>query len=93
MDQAEPKIAIFTDAKNHPAAIARLLCDRGLGDQYVLWVCENLGGKDERITPWSPAELRHQEFASLNLVVLLARLRAVSRRGVIARPVCLEIGD
>jgi len=25
--------------------------------------------------------------------ILLARLRAVSRRGVIARPVCLEIGD
>ncbi len=25
--------------------------------------------------------------------ILLARLRAVSRRGVIARPVCLEVGD
>src|SRR6202040_2334877 len=40
LERGEPKIAIFTDAKNHPAAIARLLCDQGLGTQYVLWVCE-----------------------------------------------------
>jgi precorrin-6Y C5,15-methyltransferase (decarboxylating) len=72
LQRAEPKIAIFTDANNHPAAIARLLCEQGLGDHYVLWVCENLGGDDERISCWTPPDLRKTDFAPLNVVVLIA---------------------
>jgi precorrin-6Y C5,15-methyltransferase (decarboxylating) len=77
LERREAKIALFTDAVNHPAAIARLLCDRRLADAYDVWVCENLDGPDERINCWSPAELitktRPETFAPLNVVILLAR--------------------
>jgi precorrin-6Y C5,15-methyltransferase (decarboxylating) len=72
LHRGETKIAVFTDAHNHPAAIAGLLRDEGLADEYVLWVCEDLGSTQERITRYSPATLKHEEFAPLNLVVLLA---------------------
>ena len=72
LERGEPKIAIFTDARNHPAAIARLLCEKGLEKDYALWVCENLGGDQERITRWPPTDLASEVFASLNVVVLLA---------------------
>ena len=72
LDRGEPKIAVFTDASNHPAAIARLLCERGVGGHYVQWVCENLGSEDEeRIICWSPGDLKREDFAPLNVVVLL----------------------
>lgn len=71
LERGERKIAVFTDAENDPAAVARLLCEKGLGGNYVQWVCENLGGEDERITRWSPLELTKTDFAPLNVVVLL----------------------
>jgi precorrin-6B C5,15-methyltransferase / cobalt-precorrin-6B C5,C15-methyltransferase len=71
LERGEPKIAVFTDAENNPAAIARIVCAKGLGRNYVQWVCENLGGDDERITRWSPLELQDEDFAPLNVVVLL----------------------
>jgi precorrin-6Y C5,15-methyltransferase (decarboxylating) len=74
----KPKIAIFTDAANNPAAIARLLRDEGLGEDYDLWVCENLGSAQERVTRWSPTELLHNDFATLNLVVLLAKVGRIA---------------
>lgn len=72
LERHEPKIAIFTDAKNDAAAIARLVRDLGLAHHYTLWVCENLGGQGERVSQWSPADLVNGEFAPLNIVVLLA---------------------
>lgn len=71
LDRRERKIAVFTDADNHPAAIGRLICEQGLGRDYVLCVCENLGCAEERSTRWAPAELTEATFAPLNLVVLL----------------------
>ncbi|MGE3804832.1 MAG: precorrin-6y C5,15-methyltransferase (decarboxylating) subunit CbiE, partial [Gemmataceae bacterium] len=41
------KIALFTDAHNTPAAIARVL--RENDRDFTLWVCENLGGPEERV--------------------------------------------
>ncbi len=73
LERRDPKIAIFTDATNHPAAIARMICDKGLGTHYILWVCENLGGVGERVSRWLPADLKTAEFARLNVVVLMAR--------------------
>jgi precorrin-6Y C5,15-methyltransferase (decarboxylating) len=71
LQRRERKIAIFTDASNHPAAIARTVCANGAGADYVLWVCENLGSAEERLTYWAPGELHREDFAPLNLVVLL----------------------
>ncbi len=79
LERHERKIAVFTDADNHPAAIGRLVCEQGLGSDYVLCVCENLGCELERITRWAPADLEEEKFASLNLVVLLAKADAQAR--------------
>jgi len=67
----EPKIAVLTDARNHPAAIAGILRLLGVAEEYALWVCENLGGADERISRHAPAGLREETFSPLNVVVLL----------------------
>jgi len=49
LQQGAAKIAALTDGHNTPAAIARLVCELDLPGQYHLWVCENLGGAEERI--------------------------------------------
>ena len=46
------KIALLTDGKNHPAAIAQFLLAHGC-DHYDLWVCEELGGAAERVSRWT----------------------------------------
>ena len=82
LQRRERKIAVFTDADNNPAAIARLLIDQGLGSDYVLCLCENLGGEQERITRWAPADLTATDFAVLNLVVLLAEQSCANTPGL-----------
>lgn len=71
------KIAVLTDAYNHPAAIATLLQSLGAADDYALWVCENLGGSDERVSRYETASLRDETFSPLNVVVLIRRLKEI----------------
>jgi precorrin-6Y C5,15-methyltransferase (decarboxylating) len=71
LQRREAKIAVLTDAKSHPAAIADFLRGMDCDAEYVLWVCENLGGPDERVTRCSPGDLRDQSFSPLNIVVLV----------------------
>ena len=73
------KLAVLTDSNHTPAAIARLVLSLDLPYSYDLWVCENLGGADERVQSW-PAlaagdlpKLEQQTFEPLNVVVLLRR--------------------
>lgn len=76
LQQGVEKIAVLTDGKNTPSAIARLLESLNLPSQYQFWVCENLGGDDERIVETRNfASLQHQDFAHLNVVVLLRQQR------------------
>jgi precorrin-6Y C5,15-methyltransferase (decarboxylating) len=71
LQQGAEKLAVLTDGTSTPAAIARLLQSLDLPMRYRLWVCENLGGKDERIVATEdPAALQEQSFAPLNVVVL-----------------------
>lgn len=72
--RCEQKIAVLTDARNSPAAIGAFLCENGCAAAYhIAWVCENLGGPDERVTPWTPRELESGKytFSPLNIVILL----------------------
>lgn len=72
--RGEDKIAVFTDSRNTPAAIGAFLREAGCAAVYhVTWVCENLGGPDERVTPWTPHELEQglETFSPLNIVILL----------------------
>lgn len=73
LQQGIEKIAILTDATNHPVAIARLLLSLDLPINYDFWICENLGDKNERIESWSVENLREQTFSPLNVVVLIRK--------------------
>jgi precorrin-6Y C5,15-methyltransferase (decarboxylating) len=62
-------VGLFTSEAHHPARIARELLIRGL-DYFRAYVCENLGGKDERITQGDLSELQHMTFDPLNVMIL-----------------------
>ncbi len=80
----EPKVAVLTDPRNHPAAIAGLLRRLNVAEEYILWVCENLGGPDERIARFPAANLQEETFSPLNVVILL-------RQGVPGRTDCQSV--
>jgi precorrin-6B C5,15-methyltransferase / cobalt-precorrin-6B C5,C15-methyltransferase len=62
-------VGLFTSATEDPPAIARQLLVRGL-DYFRAFVCENLGGPDERVTQGELAEIAEMEFAPLNVMIL-----------------------
>src|SRR6476660_3106759 len=62
-------VGLFTSETYHPARIARELLIRGL-DYFRAYVCENLGGKDERITQGELAEIQNMTFDGLNVMIL-----------------------
>jgi precorrin-6Y C5,15-methyltransferase (decarboxylating) len=62
-------VGLFTSEEEGPTAIARQLLVRGL-DYFRAFVCENLGGPDERVTQGELAEIQEMEFAPLNVMIL-----------------------
>jgi precorrin-6Y C5,15-methyltransferase (decarboxylating) len=62
-------VGLFTTEREDPPSVARELLDRGL-DYFRVYVCENLGGPDERVTQGELAEIRDMEFAPLNVMIL-----------------------
>jgi precorrin-6Y C5,15-methyltransferase (decarboxylating) len=52
--------------------VARQLLARGL-DYFRMYVCENLGGPDERVTQGELADLAEMEFDPLNVVILVRK--------------------
>ncbi|MFH5186125.1 precorrin-6y C5,15-methyltransferase (decarboxylating) subunit CbiE [Paenibacillus sp. TAB 01] len=68
------KVALLTDERNHPGAIARYLLSFGM-TEYRAFVAENLDGAEER-TGWYElerlSELDEGAFSPLNVVVLTA---------------------
>jgi precorrin-6Y C5,15-methyltransferase (decarboxylating) len=76
LQQGVEKIAVLTDGTNSPGAIARLLSSLDNLYQYQMWVCENLGGDDERVQCFDGETLSDvasnlSGFAPLNVVLLL----------------------
>jgi precorrin-6Y C5,15-methyltransferase (decarboxylating) len=69
------KIAVLSDRRHTPGAIAELLLGLALPVQYVLWVCENLGGEQERVRCFEPEGLLglDEVFADLTVTVLMQR--------------------
>jgi precorrin-6Y C5,15-methyltransferase (decarboxylating) len=66
------KVGIFTDDKNTPSRIADFLLKHGLGG-FKAYVCENLGGEDERVTEAQLEDLVDMEFSPLNVVILVKK--------------------
>ena len=62
-------IAVFTDANNTPAEVARALLERG-ADCFSMTVMESLGAPDEKIRLLALPETWGMEFSDLNLVIL-----------------------
>jgi precorrin-6Y C5,15-methyltransferase (decarboxylating) len=62
-------VGLFTSEKEGPPEVARQLLARGL-DYFRAYVCENLGGPDERVTLAELAEIQEMEFAPLNVMIL-----------------------
>ena len=64
------KVGLFTTAETPPAAVAKAMIARQI-DYFHIYVCENLGSPDERVTHCTPSELAEQEFSPLNVMVLV----------------------
>jgi precorrin-6Y C5,15-methyltransferase (decarboxylating) len=62
-------VGLFPGEHEGPAEIARRLLARGL-DYFRAYVCENLGGPDERVTQGELSEIQGLEFAPLNVMIL-----------------------
>ncbi len=64
------KVGIFTTEETPPSAVAKAMLDRQI-DYFHVYVCENLGSPDERVTQCDLKELAEQEFSLLNVLVLV----------------------
>jgi precorrin-6Y C5,15-methyltransferase (decarboxylating) len=62
-------VGLFTSDAYPPNRVARELLARGI-DYFRAYVCENLGGKDERITQGELAEVQDLQFDPLNILIL-----------------------
>jgi len=62
-------VGLFTSERYHPGHVAGELLGRGI-DYFTAYVCENLGGKDERITRGELADIRDMKFDPLNILIL-----------------------
>jgi precorrin-6Y C5,15-methyltransferase (decarboxylating) len=65
------KVGIFTDAEHTPAAIAKVLLERGI-EGYLVYVCQNLGEKEEKVIETDLAGLCETKCSSLNTLILLS---------------------
>ncbi len=62
-------VGLFTSEAYPPARVARELLARGI-DYFKAFVCENLGGRDERITRAELPDLLDTRFDPLNILIL-----------------------
>src|SRR5262249_44818128 len=62
-------VGLFTSDQDDPPRIARQLLARGL-NYFRAYVCENLGGPDERVTQGELAEIEGMQFSPLNVMIL-----------------------
>ncbi|MDB9529136.1 precorrin-6y C5,15-methyltransferase (decarboxylating) subunit CbiE [Oscillatoria sp. CS-180] len=63
-------IGVLTDGVNTPSAIARLVRSLALPTPYRIWICENLGGMDERVQVLSLEVAQQMTVRPLNVVIL-----------------------
>lgn len=62
-------VALLTDEKNSPSAIAKYLLSFGMME-YRAFVAENLGGQEERAGWYRLEEMIDETFSPLNVVIL-----------------------
>lgn len=85
------KVGLFTTEQHDPSDVAQALLERGI-DYFTVYVCENLGARNERVTRGTVAEIAGQKFQSLNVMVLVRdtsvpdRPRALQSRSLLGNP-------
>jgi precorrin-6Y C5,15-methyltransferase (decarboxylating) len=62
-------VGLFTSETETPAKVAAELLRAGL-DYFTVYVCENLGAPDERVTHGELPDVAEMEFAPLNVMIL-----------------------
>jgi precorrin-6Y C5,15-methyltransferase (decarboxylating) len=62
-------VGLFPSEEEGPAKIAQQLLARGL-DYFRAFVCENLGGPDERVTQGELGDLQDMDFSPLSVMIL-----------------------
>ena len=72
------KVGLFTTESCTPADVATALLDRQI-DYFTVYVCENLGSPDERVTQGELADVASQQFATLNVLILIRKPNAPDR--------------
>lgn len=70
LKSGQTPVAVLTDTIRTPAAIASWIQDLALPTRYRLWVCENLGGANERVRNFSVEAAQKLEAAPLTVVIL-----------------------
>lgn len=66
------KVGLFSSPKCPPAKLARAMLDRGL-DNFRVYVCENLGSPDERVTQAELSEIEGMSFDPLHIIILVRK--------------------
>lgn len=74
------KIGLLTGGENTPGKIAQFLLSHGVTG-FSGYVCENLGGRDERIVQGTLEEIAQQAFAPLNVMILMKNEAEKRRNG------------
>jgi precorrin-6Y C5,15-methyltransferase (decarboxylating) len=64
------KVGLFTTEQITPSQVAKKMLARKI-DYFVIYVCENLGARNERVTRGTVAEIAEQTFEPLNVMVLV----------------------
>lgn len=64
------KVGLFTTEQITPAQVTKKLLARRI-DYFTVYVCENLGARNERVTRGTVSEIAEQNFEPLNVMVLV----------------------
>jgi precorrin-6Y C5,15-methyltransferase (decarboxylating) len=85
------KVGLFPTEEITPRRLARELLSRGI-DYFRVYVCENLGSPDERVTQADLSELVHMDFHPLNIMIFIrnenkpSRVKGFGRRRLFGNP-------
>jgi len=67
------KVGLFPSEEMTPKRLAREMLSRGI-DYFRVYVCENLGSPDERVTQAQLSEISRMDFHPLNVMISLSPL-------------------
>lgn len=73
------KVGVFTSDDVPPARLAEELLSKGIS-YFTVYVCENLGSPDERVTRCALADVINQRFSPLNVMILVRQAGVPDRQ-------------